>query len=169
MRHVREIIVAVATLAGVAGVLALNPNGPQPAAPAAAGSQPGGVAGSSASAPENSGDSAEDPTGESTAPEAVREVVPEPATRTHTGAEYPTKWGSIQVVADVTDGVLVDISFVSLPQDSRSARINESAAPVLVEEALASQSAEVDTISGATYTSEGFRYSLLSVLEQAGL
>ena len=58
---------------------------------------------------------------------------------------------------------------MSLPTDSRSARINEFAAPALVEEALTIQSADVDTISGATWTSEGFRYSLQSILEQSGL
>lgn len=155
MRYVRGTIVAAATVAGVAAVLALNPDGAAPGSTApASGADSGGSAGGSASAP------SADPTPEPPA---------EPVTVTYTGEPYPTRWGSIQVAATVTDGVLTDISFVSLPQDPRSLRINQWAAPALVEEALEIQSADVDTISGATWTSEGFRSSLQSILDQAGL
>ncbi len=168
MRYVRGTIVAAATVAGVAGVLALNPNGTAPGAPATVAGADGNAGGSSAG---------DEPAGGASTPDSAAEPAPEPtpsteaapATATYTGDAYPTRWGSIQVAATVTDGVLTDISFVSLPQDSRSLRINQWAAPALVEEALAIQSADVDTISGATFTSEGFRYSLLSILEQAGL
>lgn len=148
MKYVRGTIVAAATVAGVAGVLALNPNGPDAAT--------------------GQGDGEPQPNGVSES-DARTEEAAEPVTATYTGTAYPTRWGSIQLAATVTDGVLTDITFVSLPTDSRSARINEFAAPALVEEALTIQSADVDTISGATWTSEGFRYSLQSILEQSGL
>jgi uncharacterized protein with FMN-binding domain len=159
MRYLRGTIVAAATVAGVAGVLALNPNGTTPGAPATVAGADGDAGGESSGGSSTSGP----------APEATPSTEAAPASATYTGDAYPTRWGSIQVAATVTDGVLTDISFVSLPQDSRSLRINQWAAPALVEEALEVQSADVDTISGATYTSEGFRYSLLSILEQAGL
>ncbi len=75
----------------------------------------------------------------------------------------------MQVEATIQDGVIVDITWISLPADRHSQRINDYAGPALVEEALAAQSAQVDTISGATWTSEGFRYSLQSILTEAGL
>jgi uncharacterized protein with FMN-binding domain len=53
--------------------------------------------------------------------------------------------------------------------DQRSARINTSAEPILREEAIATDSADVSVVSGATYTSEAYAASLQSALDQLGL
>ena len=75
----------------------------------------------------------------------------------------------MQVQVTVTGGKLTDVQWVQLPTDGHSQRINSFAAPALVQEALTSQSASVDSVSGASYTSEGFKESLQSALGQAGL
>ena len=46
--------------------------------------------------------------------------------------------------------------------------INSYAAPMLRQESLTAQSARIDIVSGATYTSEGYAQSLQSALDQAG-
>jgi uncharacterized protein with FMN-binding domain len=51
-------------------------------------------------------------------------------------------------------------------ENGRDIEINQRALPILEQEALASQSAAIDTVSGATYTSEGYIQSLQSAIDQ---
>lgn len=88
---------------------------------------------------------------------------------TYTGSVYESPYGAMQVQATISDGTITAIEWVQLPSDGHSQRINSQAAPTLVEEALSAQSADVASVSGATYTSTGFLQSLQSVLSQAGL
>ena len=89
---------------------------------------------------------------------------------TYTGDVVQTRWGAVQVAATVTGGSLSGVDLLAMPTgDHHSAQISASAGPMLVEQALTTQSAEIDGVSGATYTSDGFRRSLQSALEQAGL
>jgi len=68
----------------------------------------------------------------------------------------------------VQDGRLVAVAIVQYPNDDgKSVRINQRALPELQSEALAAQSADVDTVSGATYTSDGYVRSLQSALDAA--
>ncbi|MEW2285922.1 FMN-binding protein [Streptomyces sp. NPDC047841] len=91
-------------------------------------------------------------------------------TATATGDTVQTRWGPVQVRVTVRDGRLTDVTAVSYPQDNpRDQEINSYALPQLRREALAAQSAEIDTVSGATYTSDGYRQSLQSALDSAGL
>ncbi|MET9117793.1 FMN-binding protein [Streptomyces longwoodensis] len=91
-------------------------------------------------------------------------------TRTVTGESVQTRWGPVQVRVTVTDGKLTDVTAVAYPQDNpRDQQINSYALPELRSEALRAQSADVDTVSGATYTSDGYRESLQSALDAAGL
>ncbi|MFF8907392.1 FMN-binding protein [Streptomyces olivaceoviridis] len=91
-------------------------------------------------------------------------------TRTATGDTAQTRWGPVQVRVTVADGRLTDVTAVSYPQDNpRDQEINSYALPQLRREALAAQSAQIDTVSGATYTSDGYRQSLQSALDSAGL
>lgn len=88
---------------------------------------------------------------------------------TYTGTVYESPYGAMQVQATVSGGKVTDISWVQLPSDGHSQRINSQAAPALVEEGLSAQSANVASVSGATYTSTAFQQSLQSALSQAGL
>ncbi len=79
-------------------------------------------------------------------------------------------YGSVQVQALILDGSLVDVQFLNYPQERRtSRRINAQAVPWLRTEAIRIQSANVNVISGATLTSEGFITSLRSALDQAAI
>jgi uncharacterized protein with FMN-binding domain len=85
------------------------------------------------------------------------------------GAVFRNKWGPVQVEATFApDGTLADVTTLQTPDDrGRSVRINDYAVPRLNREALTVQSAAVDTVSGATYTSDGYRQSLQSAIDAA--
>jgi uncharacterized protein with FMN-binding domain len=88
---------------------------------------------------------------------------------TYSGDVADANWGNVEVQAVVTNGQLSDVQFQEFPNHrSRSRSINQRAMPILIQEAIQSQSAEVDVVSGATDTSEAFIESLGSALSQAG-
>ncbi len=88
---------------------------------------------------------------------------------TYTGPSVWVNWGYVQVQAQVQGGKLANVQFLQFPQDRRtSQRINSFAVPTLQQEAIQAQSANVDLVTGATLTSEGFQMSLQSALSQAG-
>ena len=85
-----------------------------------------------------------------------------------TGATVETNFGPVQVQIAVSGGRLVDVEAVQLPSDrARSARISQYSAPILRSEAIQAQSARVDIVSGATYTSRAYAQSLDSALKRA--
>ncbi len=93
-----------------------------------------------------------------------------PAAGTYTGAAADTRYGPVQVEITVTGGKVTAVQAVEYPQDNpRDAEINQYAVPQLNAEATAAGTAGIDTVSGATYTSEGYIASLQSALDQAGL
>lgn len=82
-----------------------------------------------------------------------------------TGQVAMTRWGPVQVAATITDGKLVDVHAVAWPSnDGRSIEINNYAIPILDSEA-SQVGTSFDYVSGATYTSEGYRQSLQSLLD----
>lgn len=87
---------------------------------------------------------------------------------TFTGPATNTRYGPVQVQITVTGGKIVDVQAVEYPTDnSRDRQINERAIPQLVSETLNAQSADIHLVSGATYTSQGYRDSLQSAIDQA--
>ena len=81
-----------------------------------------------------------------------------------------TRYGAVQVQVSVANGTITDVIALQLTdRDGRSAQISNRAAPLLRSEVLTAQSASVQIVSGATYTSEGYLTSLQSALDQAGL
>jgi len=90
--------------------------------------------------------------------------------QTVTGATSQTRWGPVQVQITVKDGKIVDAVGLQYPNgDRRSQWISDQAIPWLVEETLTEQIANVQIIGGATYTSNGWRQSLASAMQKAGL
>ena len=88
--------------------------------------------------------------------------------RTVTGSAIPTRYGPVQVQATLTDGRLSAVTVLVYPSEAgRDAQINSYALPRLVAASVAAGSADVDTVSGATYTSGGYRTSLQSALDLA--
>jgi uncharacterized protein with FMN-binding domain len=87
---------------------------------------------------------------------------------TYTGSPADAYYGNIQVQAVIKNGSLVDVVFLDYPQDrGRSIAVNNYAMPILRSEAIQAQSAQVDTVSGATDSSGAFVSSLASALSQA--
>jgi uncharacterized protein with FMN-binding domain len=68
----------------------------------------------------------------------------------------------------LSGGKIADVAALQLPQnDGHSARISSAVEPMLRSEVLSAQSADIQTISGATYTSEAYVTSLQSALDGA--
>ncbi len=85
-----------------------------------------------------------------------------------TGQDVPNRFGDVQVRVVITDGRISDVQALRLPSDrAQSAYISQVAGPMLRTEVLQAQSANIDIISGATYTSESYAQSLESALQQA--
>jgi uncharacterized protein with FMN-binding domain len=89
---------------------------------------------------------------------------------TATGDVAQTQWGPVQVELTVSAGKVTDVQVVQYPNGNpRDQEINSYALPVLIQETLDAQSADIDMVSGATVTSVGYQQSLQSALDQAGL
>lgn len=87
---------------------------------------------------------------------------------TYAGATDTNKWGPVQVQLTVSGGQITDVVAVKTPSDDRkSVAINTRATPILASEVLTAQSASVDTVSGATYTSNSYKVSLQSAIDLA--
>jgi len=156
---VRRSLAAVAgTVAGLAALLSYK-SGTLPARPTAstATGDSGTLAGP---APTTA------PTPSTIAPRTT--TPPATTTRTGTGPDVPNRYGDVQVRVTMSGGRLVDVTALVLPTDrARSAQISEQAAPILRSEALRAQSANIDIVSGATYTSESYARSLQGAIDAA--
>jgi uncharacterized protein with FMN-binding domain len=84
-----------------------------------------------------------------------------------TGTAEHTKWGDVQVQVTIENGQIVAVDEVQAPSDRKSQAINSRAQQVLEAEAIAAQSADIDAVSGATYTSATYRASLQAALDEA--
>jgi uncharacterized protein with FMN-binding domain len=149
----RSPIVLAATVAGTAGVLAFHPHAS--AAPVAAATTATTATTAPTAAPATTA------TTGSSASSAV--------SGTATGNAIDTQYGPVQVRVTVKDGKITDIQGLVLTgNDPRSAEISSSAEPTLKQEALSAQSADIDAVSGATFTSAGYAQSLQSALDKLG-
>lgn len=89
-------------------------------------------------------------------------------TRTVDGDTIQTRYGPVQVRVTLTGGKLTGVSVLQVPdRNGRDQEISSFSVPQLTQEALAAQSARIDSVSGATYTSEGYVQSLQSALDKA--
>ena len=89
-------------------------------------------------------------------------------TATYTGTAVQTRYGAVQVQVTISNGTITDVTTLQAPSsDQHSSSLSAAATPILASEALAAQSATIDTVSGATYTSRGYVASLQSALDLA--
>ena len=87
---------------------------------------------------------------------------------TYTGSVADAQWGVVQVQVVIQNGEIINVQFLQYPNErNRSVEINSYADPILVNEAIQAQSAQVDMVSGATDTSQAFIQSLSDALSQA--
>ena len=92
------------------------------------------------------------------------------AATTVTGSVASTRWGPVQVSITVSDGKITAVDVPQYPTgNGKDRQINASALPILTKETISAQSADIDMVSGATVTSEGYVQSLQSALDQAAL
>ena len=91
------------------------------------------------------------------------------AAMTITGSLVSTQYGDVEVQVTVASGKITAVRAIALPSGGRSGQISSYAAPVLANEAVASQSASINTVSGATYTSRAYASSLQAALDKAGI
>jgi uncharacterized protein with FMN-binding domain len=91
-----------------------------------------------------------------------------PKTVTVNGAAVDTDYGPVQVQINLRGSKIISATAIAYPQSSgRDLEINSYAIPTLQQDTVTKQSAQVDTVSGATYTSDGYRQSLQSALDAA--
>jgi uncharacterized protein with FMN-binding domain len=108
------------------------------------------------------------PTVRPTSPPTAGTPPAQTAVRTVAGDAVMTEYGPVQVQVKVRGTRIVSITNLALPFDrSRSQEISQVAGPLLRSEALTAQSARIDVVSGATYTSNGYAQSLQSALDRA--
>ncbi|WP_345802362.1 FMN-binding protein [Microbacterium sp. AZCO] len=87
---------------------------------------------------------------------------------TYTGSSAATRFGPVQVQITVSGGAITAAQAIEYPTENRrDQEINQFAIPRLVSETLSAQSADIDMVSGATYTSQGYLQSLQSAIDQA--
>ncbi|OMI41087.1 FMN-binding protein [Streptomyces sparsogenes] len=148
-------VTTVSTVAGVVLLLSLKPHvnatpavaAPSPSAPSSAPSS-----GAPSPSPSTSRTTSASPTG------------------TYTGDTFDTRYGPVQLAVTLAQGKITAVKALRTPSgDGRSQQIASYAVPQLTSETLSAQSARIDAVSGATYTSEGYVQSLQSALDKAGV
>jgi uncharacterized protein with FMN-binding domain len=110
--------------------------------------------------------------GASSTPSPTPSASPSPKSTASTiqGDTASTRWGPVQVQITVAAGKITDVAVLQYPNgNGRDQQINAYALPILINETLTAQSATIDTISGATVTTDGYTNSLQSALDKAGL
>lgn len=131
-------------------------------------SSSGAVTGSSASTTDGSAPDAT-PRG-TTTPSTASPTMTAPGTTsssvTITGDAVSTRYGDVQVAVTFTGTHIDSVTTLRSPTGHESSQISARSTPVLADEVVAAQYAQIDTVSGATYTSEGYRQSVQSAIDQ---
>jgi uncharacterized protein with FMN-binding domain len=85
-----------------------------------------------------------------------------------TGSSVAMPYGNVQVAVTFTGTKITSVQTLRAPNGGRSGQINGYATPILGQEAVAAGSAKIDSVSGATYTSEAYMQSLQSAIDKLG-
>ncbi|MPY32469.1 FMN-binding protein [Streptomyces adustus] len=141
----RIVLATAATVSGIVLLLSLKPT-TDPNAAQAAGAIPQQTAG---------------------AQESAQGGAAAAGSGTVTGRVAQTQYGPVQVRLTMSGGKVTKAEAVQAPSGGTSTQKTELAVPKLNQEAVAAQSADIDAVSGATYTSAGYKQSLQSALDQA--
>lgn len=165
-------VVIAGTVIGLAGLLSFNSSAVKlslGALPAAT-SPPGSTAPptTTTTAPRAAG--SPPPTTTKVAPTTTTTAAPA-ATRSATGAATNYSFGILAVKVTVSGSTITNISIASIDDggNPRSAYIDQASIPLLEQQALSAQSANIQGVSGASYTTAGFEQSLQSALSKLGL
>ncbi|QIJ61686.1 FMN-binding protein [Streptomyces sp. JB150] len=142
----RALLATAATVSGIVLLLSLKPASDPASASAAGGAAP-------------------QPTAVAPSPQGGAGAA---GATTVTGDAVRTQYGPVQVRITVSGGRIVDAEAVRAPSGGRSSQITADAVPRLNQAAIAADTADIDAVSGATYTSTGYRQSLQSALDRVG-
>jgi uncharacterized protein with FMN-binding domain len=156
----------VTTVAAVVLLFSYRTSTMGPAAPApvaTAGNAPGIVPGTGADSGADSGGGATSAPTPGTTPKSGSN-----ADTVVNGTVAQTRWGPVQVQVHIGTGKITDVTALQVPSGNRrDLEINSYAVPRLRSEVLTAQSANIDVVSGATVTSEGYLNSLQAALDSA--
>lgn len=126
-----------------------------PASGTAAGAAAGAASGSAQTASPRTGATASAPSAAATGDQTI------------SGAVEQTPYGPIQVSVVFSGSRITAVTELQAPNDrQRSIEINTGAAPILAREVLSAQSATIDSVSGATYTSQGYAASVQAAIDK---
>ncbi|MBZ6082310.1 FMN-binding protein [Streptomyces olivaceus] len=89
-------------------------------------------------------------------------------TQVLTGDVTQTQYGPVQVRVTVNGGKITNAETLQAPKGGRSDQVTADAVPKLNQAAVTAGTADIDAVSGATYTSAGYQQSLQSALDKAG-
>jgi uncharacterized protein with FMN-binding domain len=156
----RAPVVLTATAAGLAATVGFHAHVKGPAGGAVA------AASTPATAASSSKPATASPSSTSSSKSSASK--PSAAGKSVTGGAISTRYGNVQVKVTTSGGKILSVTALQLPQnDPKSNQISSYAEPQLRQSALTKQSALVDAVSGATYTSDGYRSALQSALDKA--
>ncbi|MFF3578973.1 FMN-binding protein [Streptomyces mirabilis] len=144
----RVVLAGAATVSGIVLLLSLKPAS-DPASASAQGA-----------APQQSVAGQESPQGGSAQQSST-------GAQTVTGDVAQTQYGPVQVRITVSGGKITKSEVVQIPSGGRSTEVSNASVPKLNQEAVAAGSANIDAVSGASYTSAGYKKSLQSALDKA--
>lgn len=163
----RAILIVSGTAAAVASALAYNPPQLSQVATASKPSNPANTPIPTNSTSPSSSASAAPKTSPSTSPTPISKL----PSGSFTGDKVQTRWGPVQVQITVSNGVISAANALAYPDgDRRSFSISQQAIPYLIEQTLGVvNSNEVMGVSGASYTSNGWRTSLQSAIKKSGI
>ncbi|MEZ0111923.1 uncharacterized protein with FMN-binding domain [Catenulispora sp. EB89] len=186
----RAIVTGTATVSGVVLLLGLKPHSNTPLAAkgvnnnftitqssGSGGSQPSsgssssGSSGSTGSSGSSGSTSQPGSAPSSSAPKSGASsspAAPASTTKTITGDAADTRYGPVQLAVTFSGKKITQIQVLQYPTETgRDQEINSYAIPQLNQQAMSAQSANIDGVSGATYTSEGYQQSLQSAIDKA--
>lgn len=187
----RAIVTGTATVSGVVLLLGLKPHsdtpladkgndskftitqsdvqgGGEPSSQPSSQSSSGGSSGSSGSSQPASPPSSPSSSGSLSSPSSSAPAA-SGTSKTVTGDAADTRFGPVQVAVTFDGKKITQIQVLQYPTETgRDQEINTYAIPQLNQQAMTAQSAQIDGVSGATYTSEGYQQSLQSAIDKAG-
>ena len=166
----RSVPAVIVTFIGLGALLSFKSS---PGAPKSSSALPVDRSGAVAAAPPP--DTTTPATGTTPAPGTT----PTPTTTTPTtggntaravdGDPVDNRYGTVQVRVTLQGTRITGVTPLQMPFDrERSAEISQQAEPLLLQEVLQAQTARIDIIGGATYTTESYAQSLQSALDKAG-
>jgi uncharacterized protein with FMN-binding domain len=134
------------------------------------GSAPSGTSGGSDSAGASDTSGPSDTSGTSGTSDTSEASAASTGAKTYAGDAVMTRFGNVQVQITVVDGTISAAEVLQVPMEDRHDQmINSRAVPVYNEETVSAQSADIDVVSGATVTWDGYTQSLQSAIDQANL